>query len=264
MPDFPDCLQYVVQDRVATLTLNRPESFNSLNNELSFAVIDAFKAARRDPDVRVVVLTGAGEKAFCSGQDLKDRAGGGGGSLGESVRTRYNPMVRSIVDCEKPIICRLNGLAAGAGAGFALACDYTLAADTAYLLFAFANIGLVPDTGSSFTLSNLVGRRKAFELLSLGEKVSAEQALEMGLINRVVPASDLDTATAEIAQRYAERPPISMRIIKQMVNQAAAGATFEEMLTTEMHGQEIAGRSNDFMEGVAAFLQKRKPVFQGK
>lgn len=257
---------YVVQDRVATITLNRPESFNSFNTTMSYAFIDALKQAAKDPEVRAVVITGAGDRSFCSGQDLKDRAsaeGAGTWSLAESVRNRYNPIVRLITQTDKPFICRLNGVAAGAGAGLALACDYVIAADTSYLLFAFVNIGLVPDTGSSFTLPAMVGKRKAFELLAMGDKIPAPQALQLGLINEVVPTAELDAATQRIASTFAAKAPKAIALIKRMINRAADGAGLEDMLELEMHNQEIAGRTQDFFEGVMAFAQKRKPEFTG-
>ena len=261
-----DTLKFDVDGHVATLTLNRPKSYNALNNALSFALIDALKQCKKDDNIRAVVLTGAGEKAFCSGQDLKDREAGTNqqGGLGESVRTRYNPIARGIMQTEKPIICALNGVAAGAGAGIALASDYTIAADHAYLLFAFANIGLVCDTGSSYTLPALVGRRRAFEFAALGDKIPAEQAAELGLLNTVVPAEKLQEEMQSIAQRFAERPPISMRLIKRMVNTAHNGAALEQMLEMEMYCQEVAGNSKDYMEGVAAFIEKRQPKFKGE
>jgi 2-(1,2-epoxy-1,2-dihydrophenyl)acetyl-CoA isomerase len=147
----------------------------------------------------------------------------------------------------------------------ALLCDYVVAVESSYFLFAFANIGLVCDTGVSYTLPKLVGRRKAFELVTLGERVYASEALQLRMVNEVVPThEELDARVAAIAKRYAERPPIAMRIMKDMMHKADQGATFEEMLLAEEYGQEIAGRSNDFMEGVAAFLQKRKPEFKGR
>ena len=163
-----DILLYEVKDGVCTITLNRPDRYNAFNNDLSFQFIDALKAARKDPEVRVIVLTGAG-KAFCSGQDLKD-VQGKTRSLGESVRKRYNPMIRLIMTIEKPFVCRLNGVAAGAGASIALACDYVVASEHVKMVWAFANIGLVLDSGSSYFLPRMVGRQKAFELATLGEK----------------------------------------------------------------------------------------------
>lgn len=261
-----DTLNFDIEGHVATITFNRPESYNALNNEMSFAFIDALKQCKKDDNIRAVVITAAGEKAFCSGQDLKDRSAGGSqeGGLGESVRTRYNPITKLIMQTEKPFICAMNGLAAGAGAGIPLACDYTIAADHTYLLFAFANIGLVCDTGSSYTLPALVGRRKAFEFATLGDKIPAAKALELGMVNDVVPAAELVGATQTIAQRYAGRPPLSMRLIKRMVNKAHDGASLDDMLEMEMYCQETAGNSKDFMEGVAAFIEKRPPKFTGE
>ena len=165
-----DILLYDLNDGIATITLNRPDTYNAFNNDLSFQFIDALKKVRKDPAVRVVVLTGSG-RAFCSGQDLKDVAGKTR-SLGESVEKRYNPMVRLITGIEKPFICRMNGVAAGAGASIALACDYVIASEKAKMVWAFANIGLVLDSGSSYFLPRLVGRQKAFELATLGEKIT--------------------------------------------------------------------------------------------
>ncbi len=256
-----EILQYEVRDKVATITLNRPERYNAFDNPLSFEFIDALKEARKDQNVRAVVLTGAG-KAFCSGQDLQAVAGTKR-SLGESVDKRYNPMVRLITQTEKPFICRMNGVAAGAGASMALACDYVIAVDTASLVFAFARIGLVLDSGSSFFLPRLVGRQKAFEIATLGEKITAADALRLGLVNQVVPADMLDEAVQIIAQRYAAAPTKAIGLIKRMLNRSYE-SSLEEMLEQEKFGQEIAGRTEDYQEGVNSFIEKRPPNYQGK
>jgi len=255
-------LIYKVEDRVATITLNRPDRYNALNNELSYELIDAIKQVGRDPEVRVAVLTAAGDKAFCSGQDLKDVAGVER-SLGESVRKRYNPMVTGIVRTEKPFICRLNGIAAGAGAGLALACDMVVAAEQASFLFAFINIGLVLDSGVSYTLPRLVGMRKAFELATMGERIPIDEALRLGMVNKVVPADQLDEATYKLAKLYSEKAPKSLGLIKRMLTHSYE-SSLEQMLEMEMHSQEIAGQSGDYGEGVMAFIEKRKPNFSGK
>ncbi len=249
------------ENGVATITLNRPDRFNAFNNELSFELIEALKKSGKDPEVRVVVLTGAG-KAFCSGQDLKDIQGTKR-SLGESVEKRYNPKVRLISTLEKPVICSLNGVAAGAGAGLALACDYVIAASEAYFVFSFINVGLVSDSGSSYTLPRLVGKRRAFEMLSLGEKISATEALALGMINSVVSADELEKATQEIALRYAQMPTKAVGMMKKMLNRSSH-SSLDQMLELEMFYQEIAGSSADYQEGVNAFNEKRKPNFTGK
>ncbi|MCS7074102.1 MAG: enoyl-CoA hydratase-related protein [Bacteroidia bacterium] len=254
-------LLYEVAGGIATITLNRPDRFNAFNNELSFELIDVLKRCDKDNAVRVIVITGAG-KAFCSGQDLKDVAGKNR-SLGESVEKRYNPMTRLVNSIEKPFICRLNGVAAGAGAGLALACDYVIAAESASFVFAFVNIGLVLDSGSSWTLPRLVGKRKAFELATLGERISAKQALDWGMVNQVVPDEQLDETVATIAQRYANSATKAIGLMKRMLNRSME-STLEEALTQEMFCQEIAGQTDDYKEGVLAFTEKRKPNFQGK
>lgn len=252
------------KDGIATITLNRPDVFNAFNNELSFELQDALKKVTRDAEVRVVVLTGAGEKAFCSGQDLKsardmtsDRA------FYDSVVERYNPIIKAMRNMPKPIIGRLNGVAAGAGASLALACDMVVAAEHASLIQVFVNIGLVMDSGSSYFLPRAVGSVKAFELAALGDKVKAAEALELGMVNRVVPADKLDEAVAELAERLAQSPTKAIGIMKAMLNKSYH-SDLDEMLQYEAYCQQIAGSSDDYKEGVQAFLEKRKPNYQGK
>lgn len=255
-----EILKYEVESGIATITLNRPERYNAFDNALSFEFIDALKSAQRDKTVRAVVLTGAG-KAFCSGQDLQDVAGKKR-SLGESVDKRYNPMVRLITGTEKPFICRMNGVAAGAGASIALACDYVVAVDSAKMVWAFANIGLVLDSGSSYFLPRLVGRQKAFEIATLGEKISAEDALRLGIVNQVVPESELDDTVYGIAERYAKAPTKAIGLIKRMLNRSFE-SSLEDMLEQERFGQETTGRTEDYKEGVQSFIEKRAPKYQG-
>ena len=255
-------LLYTVSEGIATLTLNRPEVYNAINHKIGTELQGALKAAAKDPDVRVIVLTGAG-KAFCSGQDLKDAGAPVGRSLADSLHTRYNPIIKAMRSMPKPIIARVNGVAAGAGCSFALAADVIVASEEARFSEIFINIGLVPDSGSSWFLPQLVGLNKAFELCTLGGMVSAPEALQMGLINRCVPAADLDETVNALAARYASAPTLAVGLIKKMLQKTASGASLDQMLEYEAYCQEIAGRSHDHAEGKQAFLEKRKPVFTG-
>lgn len=249
------------QDKVATITLNRPDRYNAFNELMSKELISVLRTCQKDPQIRAVVIGGAG-KAFCSGQDLKD-VEGKPRSLGESVERRYNPLVKLLRETEKPFICRMNGVAAGAGASLALACDHVVAAEEARMLWAFVNIGLVLDSGSSWTLPRLVGQRKAFELAALGEPIGANEALRLGLINEVVPADQLDARCAALAAAYAAKAPKALGLIKRML-QRSYESSLDEMLLMEKQSQEIAGRTEDYQEGVRAFVEKRKPEFRGK
>ncbi|MCR5887933.1 enoyl-CoA hydratase-related protein [Hymenobacter sp. J193] len=257
------CLLYDVRpDGVATITLNRPEVFNAFNDPQSYELQDALKQVARDVRVRAVVLTGAG-RAFCSGQDLKGASAGEKRSFYDSLHKRYNPIIRAMRALPKPIICRLNGVAAGAGCSLALACDAIVASVEASLIEVFINIGLVPDSGSSYFLPRMVGSLKAFELCALGSKVPADEALRLGLVNQVVPAEQLDEAAYGLASRYAAAPTKSIGLIKQMLNKAGT-STLDEMLDYEALCQQIAGESEDYQEGVKAFAEKRKPSFTGR
>jgi 2-(1,2-epoxy-1,2-dihydrophenyl)acetyl-CoA isomerase len=256
-------LLYTNADGVCTLTLNRPDVYNAFNEEQSAEILDALKKIAKDDSIRVVVLTGAG-KAFCSGQDLQDvKKADGARSISESVLKRYNPMILGIREMPKPFICRLNGVAAGAGASLALACDIIVASEAASFIQAFANIGLVPDSGSSFFLPKLLGYNKAFELCSLGTKVPAAEAYKLGIVNKLVAPEELDAAVKEYTDRYAAGAPKAIGMIKKMMNKALS-SDLREMLQYEAYSQEIAGGTEDYKEGVAAFIEKRKAVFKGK
>ena len=255
-------LTYEVNQRVAIITLNRPEVYNALNDEITFELQDAFKLIAKDEAVRVVVLTGAG-KAFCSGQDLKAEPAGKKRSFMDSLHERYNPIIRAMRSLPKPIICRLNGVAAGAGCSLALACDMIIASEEATLVQIFINIGLVPDSGASYFLPRSVGLAKAFELCAMGHKVKAADALTLGLVNKVVPGNQLDLIVRECTDYFAKAPTGAIGIIKKMLNKSAT-ASLDEMLDYEAYCQEIAGVTQDHQEGVKAFLEKRKPEFSGK
>ncbi len=255
-------IKFESKEGVSTITLNRPEVFNALNDEITFELQDAFKTVAKDPSTRVVVLTGEG-KAFCSGQDLKSGAAQGKRSFLDSLHKRYNPLVLGMRNLPKPIICRLNGVAAGAGCSLALACDVIVAAEEASLIEVFINIGLVPDSGSSYFLPRLVGMAKAFELCSTGKKISGQEAFEMGLVNKVVKLAELDTAVKQYTDYYSHAPTRAIGLIKKMLNKSTT-SSLEEMLDYEAYLQEIAGNTLDHQEGVTAFLEKRKPVFKGR
>jgi 2-(1,2-epoxy-1,2-dihydrophenyl)acetyl-CoA isomerase len=256
-------LLYEIQNGVCTITLNRPEVLNALNEKLNYELRDAFTQAGQDEAIRVVVLTGAG-RGFCSGADLKaETAFRGERSLADAVRDRYNPMILAIRNLAKPVIGRLQGIAAGAGCSLALACDLIIAAEEAVLTEIFIGIGLVMDAGSSWFLPRLVGPMKAFEMATMGTKVTAPEALKLGMVNKVVSADQLDAAVAQVAGYYATAPTRTIGLIKGML-QKSYGCTLEEMLEQEAIHQDMAGRTHDHREGVQAFLEKRKPNFTGR
>jgi 2-(1,2-epoxy-1,2-dihydrophenyl)acetyl-CoA isomerase len=255
------CILYEKIGSVGYITLNRPDVFNAFNNEQSYELQYVLKEVKKDQSVRVVVLTGAG-KAFCSGQDLKAIADSKNRSLSESLYKRYNPIIRAMRELPKPIICKLNGVAAGAGASLALACDFIVAQEKASLIEVFINVGLVPDSGSSYFLSKSISPARAFEMATMATKVTAQQALEWGLINRVVTEDLLDSTVDEAATYYSNAPTKSIGMIKAMLNKAVY-SDLETMLQYEAYCQEIAGNSDDYQEGVSAFNEKRKAEFKG-
>ena len=255
-------IKYEVAQGVATITLNRPDVYNALNDEITYELQAAFKAVKKDAAVRVVVLTGEG-KAFCSGQDLKAAAATPNRSFSDSIHKRYNPIVKAIRNLPKPVICRLNGVAAGAGCSFALACDLIVAADEAKLIEVFVNIGLVLDSGSSYFLPRLVGSSKAFELATMGTRISGQQALELGIVAKSVPLAELDEAVKAYTDYYAQAPTRAIGLMKKMLNKSQ-GASLEEMLDYEAYCQDIAGATYDYKEGTTAFLEKRKAEFKGE
>jgi 2-(1,2-epoxy-1,2-dihydrophenyl)acetyl-CoA isomerase len=249
---------------VRTITLSRPDKLNSFNAEMNGALRGALAGAA-DESVRAVLLTGAG-KGFCAGQDLSDRVQGEGGEapdLGATIETLWNPVVRAIRGLGKPVVCAVNGVAAGAGANLALACDIVLAARSARFIQAFCRLGLVPDSGGTYYLPRLVGEARAKGLALLGEALTAEQAESWGLIWKVVDDDRLMAEAAKLAGQLATQPTYGLGLAKQAI-QASAGNSFDAQLDLERDLQREAGRTPDYAEGVRAFLEKRTPRFTGR
>ncbi len=250
------------QDGVLTITLNRPEVLNALTDRMLRDLDGALRRAARDDAVRCVVLTGAG-RGFCAGQDLRDAAGAEAGFLREALRTRYNPVILLMRTMDKPVLAAVNGVAAGAGCSLALAADLRLASDRATFIQAFSRVGLIPDSGATYLLPRLVGVGRALELIFTAEPLGAEDALRLGLVNRVVPHDDLLAQAQALAARLAAGPTRAFGLAKRAVAYGLS-ATLEQALEYEAMLQEIAGRTADYREGVAAFLDKRPPRFAGR
>lgn len=261
MPSYQTLL-YVIQDTILTITLNRPEVYNALNEQMKKELNEAFKEAEKDPNVRCIVLRGAGERAFCSGQDLKEHAGTKR-SLKESLEKSYNPLIRRIRNIEKPVIGMINGVAAGAGCSVALACDLRVMSTTAKLTEIFIRIGLVPDSGSHWFLPRLVGMAKAFEYAATGRDITADEALHVGLVNKVAPPDQLEKTTMEWAGQLAKAPTKSIGLIKRTLNKAMI-VDLDALLDYEATMQQIASETEDHKEGVSAFLEKRPAEFKGR
>ena len=260
-PTFAD-LRYEVDEGVATLTLDRADALNALTVQLKRDLLAAFRAAGRDRAVRAVILTGSG-RAFCAGQDLRERLEPEAAPLEVELRERYNPIVMAMRDLPKPIVGAINGVAAGAGASLALACDLRIAADTATFALAFGRVGLVPDSGATWLLPRLVGPALAAEMALANRTLSAADAERAGLVSRVVPAADLPAAARELALQIAAGAPLAVALTKRALWRALE-SRFAETLEYEADAQGVAGRTADHREGVAAFLQKRQPRFTGE
>jgi 2-(1,2-epoxy-1,2-dihydrophenyl)acetyl-CoA isomerase len=255
-------LRVEVADSVATLTLDRADALNSLTVPLKEELLATFRRLGRERDVRAIVLTGAG-RAFCAGQDLRERLEPGAAPLATELRERYNPIILAMRTIEKPIVGAINGVAAGAGASLAFACDIRIAAEGASFLLAFGRIGLVPDSGATWFLPRLVGPAKAAELALTGESLSAADAERFGLVAKVVASESLLEESRALAMRLASGAPRAIALTKRALNRSW-DATLQESLEYEAWLQGIAGATDDHREGLAAFVERRPPRFSGE
>jgi 2-(1,2-epoxy-1,2-dihydrophenyl)acetyl-CoA isomerase len=259
-------VRYDVTEGVATLTLNRPQAMNSLDLATKVALLDAVTAAAEDPAVRCVVLTGSG-RAFCVGQDLREHVdllrSGDSDALFRTVPEHYNPIITTLATMAKPVVAAVNGVAAGAGAGIAFACDLRVLGHGAGFNLAFSGIALSCDSGTSWTLPRLVGPAKAMELLYFPRTVSSEEALELGLATKVVPADALAEEVRQLARQLAAGPTVAFGAIRRSVGHSA-GHDLESSLATEAEMMALTGGTEDHRAAVDAFLAKQKPVYQGR
>ncbi|ESU29326.1 enoyl-CoA hydratase [Flavobacterium limnosediminis JC2902] len=255
-------IEVKIENNVAWIALNRPEVFNSFNREMALLLQDTLDNCASDSNVRAIVLTGNG-KAFCAGQDLKEVTTP---ELNPGFRRileeHYNPIIQKIRNIEKPVVAAVNGVAAGAGANIALACDIVVAVESASFIQAFSKIGLVPDSAGTFFLPRLIGFQKASALMMLGDKVSAEEAVNLGMIYKVFASDSFEVEVKRVAENLAQMPTLALGLTKRLLNQSMTNS-LEEQLVLESDLQIEASSSNDYNEGVTAFVEKRKPEFKG-
>ena len=253
------------KDQITRVTLNRPAALNSFNDKMGEEFYTALKEAERDEGTRCLIITGAG-RAFSAGEDvsgLKERYGGDSRpSLGDHLRKKYHPMILRIRNMEKPVIARINGIAAGSGASIALACDIRIASEEAGLKQAFIGVGLVPDSGSSYFLTRTLGLGRALELIMTGRTLGAKEAENLGLVNQTVPGTELDNVVNSVAEKLANGPTKALGLSKRVVNQVSR-LELPDALEYEAQNQDIAGKTKDHLEAVRAFLEKRQPKFSG-
>ncbi len=259
---FMEFIQFSVEKNIARIVLNRPQVFNSMNHAMRQELLACLEICKKDKNIRAVLLTGNG-KAFCAGQDLMEVTAPGGPSLNEIISSGYNPIVLKIKKLEKPVVCAVNGVAAGAGANIAFSCDLTVACEAATFTQAFSKIGLVPDSGGTWTLPRMIGLQKAMGLMLLSEKISATEAEKLGLIWKVFPNEIFETESQKMVETLAEMPTRGLAMTKKLLNKTFSNS-FKKQLALEDEMQTAAGQTADYQEGVAAFLGKRKPVFVGK
>ena len=262
---MPNAIMTDFSDGVLVVTLNRPDVLNSFNRAMALELQGALARAASDPAVRCVVLTGAG-RGFCAGQDLQEALPVGDGpmpDISEIVRANYNPIILAIRALEKPVICAVNGIAAGAGANLAFACDITIAAEEANFVESFAKLGLIPDTSGTFFVPRLVGPQRATGMFFLAEKLHAAKAKEWGLIWEVVPIAQLPEVALHLAKQLATQATRGFGLTKRAMN-ASWSNSLDEQLEVEAQAMQEAGRTADYEEGVRAFLEKRKPTYRGE
>lgn len=259
-------IDYSISDGVGTIVLNRPEVLNAFDDELGSQMLDVVEKAAADDNVRCIVITGAG-RAFCSGEDLGALAGtyerGETPPLGKTLTDRYNPLIRALRSAPKPVLAAVNGVAAGAGASLAFACDYRIVVETTKFVLAFIKVGLVPDSGAVWFLTRSIGEARALELAARGRPVSAQEALDLGLVQEVVPAEGFEARWTELASELAAGPTRALALTKALVY-AASERSLDDQLEAEVEAQSDAGRTADHLEGVQAFLGKRAPKFEGR
>lgn len=251
-----------IENAVLKIKLSRPDKFNSFNREMAFQLQDALKGAAENKAIRAIYLTAEG-KAFCAGQDLAEAVDPNGPGIKKIVEEHYNPIVKLIRSIEKPIVCGVNGVAAGAGANIALACDIVIANESASFIQAFSKIGLIPDSGGTFFLPRLVGFQRASALMMLGDKVTAQEAYTFGMLHKVVGSAELDLAGMQLANTLADMPTKAIGLTKRLLNESMDNS-YDQQLKREAELQVEAANSYDHKEGVNSFLEKRKPVFKGE
>ncbi len=256
--------QFILSERIGAVlkvTLNRANKFNSFVREMAMALQAELSKAQADPEIRAVLINGEG-KAFCAGQDLGEATDPNGPELSKIVTEHYNPIISQIRNLEKPVVAAVNGVAAGAGANIALACDIVVAAESASFIQAFSKIGLIPDSGGTYTLPRLVGMQKASALMLLGEKVGAAEAEQMGMIYKALPDEGFLATAQKIAEQLSKMPTLAIARTKALLN-ATYTNDLAEQLALEDKYQTECGASHDYQEGTGAFLEKRKPEFKG-
>ena len=257
-----DTIEFTLIGNVAKIALNRPKVYNSFNREMALALQTRLKECTDNPEIRAVYLTGNG-KAFCAGQDLGEIVSENAPDLTKILQEHLNPIVRLIRNLDKPVICAVNGVAAGAGANMALACDITFAAESVSFIQAFSKIGLIPDMSGTYNLPRLIGMQRATALMMTGDKLSASDAEKIGMIYKAVPNEELENVAFAMAKKLSQMPTTALGLTKRALN-ASLSNSLEEQLEVEDKYQTAAAKTEDYAEGVAAFIQKRKPVFKGK